>query len=168
HPLVRTVSSALLLLPATRCAPWGPPRDTPPTAPTRPQGPPVEPALPTSAPTPSIGGPPGIATPTLVPTPPPSLPPIREFAEIDFALMPGPSDLRIEAALSREDQEVVAATVAADIPAVEREFERTFSARPVIYVFGGTESYADGFVGIFGYPRATATFVAENSVSFFE
>src|SRR5205807_2613087 len=66
------------------------------------------------------------------------------------------------------DKEVVSAPAAAVIPALEREFERTFSARPVIYVFGGTESYADGFVGIFGYPRATATFVAENSVSFFE
>src|SRR5205814_9509196 len=40
--------------------------------------------------------------------------------------------------------------------------------RPVIYVFAGSDSYAEGFVRIFGYPRATATFVAENSVSFFE
>ena len=158
----------MLVLSVAGCGPVAAPRDTPPSDPIALPSPPVEPALPTSAPTPSIGGPPGIANPTLVPTPPPSLPPIREFAGIDFALMPGPSDLRIEAALSREDEEVVAATVAADIPAVEREFERTFSARPVIYVFGGTESYADGFVGIFGYPRATATFVAENSVSFFE
>jgi hypothetical protein len=87
---------------------------------------------------------------------------------MDFALMSGAADLRIEAAVSRNDDEIVAATVAADIPAVEREFERSFVARPVIYVFGSTESYAEGFVRIFGYPRATATFVAENSVSFFE
>jgi hypothetical protein len=70
--------------------------------------------------------------------------------------------------VSRDDDEVVTATVAADIPAVEREFERSFSGRPVIYVFGSTETYTEGFVRIFGYPRATATFVAENSVSFFE
>lgn len=82
--------------------------------------------------------------------------------------MSGPSDLRVEVAISRYDQETVAATVAADMRAVEREFERTFAPRPVIYVFGGTESYAEGFVRIFGYPRATADFVAENSVSFFE
>jgi hypothetical protein len=87
---------------------------------------------------------------------------------MDFALVSGPADVRIEAALSREDDEAVAATVAADIPAVEAEFERSFVARPVIYVFGSVESYTEGFVRIFGYSRASATFVAENSVSFFE
>jgi hypothetical protein len=91
-----------------------------------------------------------------------------EIAGISFALVPGPADLRIEAALSPDDEAIAAATIAADIPAVEREFERPFATRPVIYVFGSAESYADGFVGIFGYPRASATFVAENSVSFFE
>jgi hypothetical protein len=76
--------------------------------------------------------------------------------------VPGAADLRIDGGLSREEQAIAAATVASDIPAVEREFERTFSARPVIYIFGGSESYADGFVRIFGYTRATATLVAEN------
>ena len=87
---------------------------------------------------------------------------------MEFALVSGAADLRIETALSRDDDEIVAATVAADIPAVEREFERSFQVRPLIYVFAGSDSYAEGFVRIFGYPRATATFVAENSVSFFE
>jgi hypothetical protein len=126
------------------------------------------PGLPTTAPPqPSV-------TPTDAPTPTPSatapLAPLvtREIAGIDFALMSGAADLRIDAAVSRDDDEVVAATVAADIPAVEREFERSFAPRPVIYVFGSIESYAEGFVRIFGYPRPTATFVAENSVSFFE
>lgn len=92
----------------------------------------------------------------------------REIAGIDFALLPGAADLRIEAMVSSDDQGVLAATVAADIPAVEREFARTFAARPLIYVFGSSESYAEGFVRMFGYTRASATFVAENSVSFFE
>ena len=87
---------------------------------------------------------------------------------MSFSLMTGSADLRIDSAVSREDDEVVAATVAADIPAVEGEFELIFAARPVIYVFGSNESYAEGFARIFGYPRVTATFVAENSVSFFE
>jgi hypothetical protein len=87
---------------------------------------------------------------------------------MSFSLMTGSADLRIDSAVSREDDDVVAATVAADIPAVEGEFERNFASRPVIYVFGSNESYAEGFARIFGYPRATATFVAENSVSFFE
>jgi hypothetical protein len=51
---------------------------------------------------------------------------------------------------------------------VEAEFLRNFTVRPRIYVFSGTESYTEGFVRIFGYQRTTATFVAENSVSFFE
>lgn len=112
---------------------------------------------PTASPTPTPA-----ATPTLSPLP------TRQIAEMDFALVSGAADLRIEAALARDDDEVVAATVAADIPAVEGEFERSFAARPVIYVFGSIESYTEGFVRIFGYSRATATFVAENSVSFFE
>jgi hypothetical protein len=87
---------------------------------------------------------------------------------MDFAVMSGAADLRIEAALSRDEDEVVASTVASDIPAVESEFERSFAARPVIYVFGSIETYTEGFVRIFGYSRATAAFVAENSVSFFE
>jgi hypothetical protein len=125
------------------------------------------PAVPTASPQPSV-------TPTEAPTPTPSptapLAPLatREIAGMNFALISGAADLRIDAAVSRDDDEVVAATVAADIPAVEREFERAFAPRPVIYVFGSIESYAEGFVRIFGYPRATATFVAENSVSFFE
>jgi len=104
--------------------------------------------------------------PLATPEPTPRL--TREIAGIDFALVPGAADLRVEAALSRDDEAAAVATVAADIPAVEREFERTFARRPVIYVFGSTETYADRFVRIFGYPRGTATFVAENSVSFFE
>ncbi len=82
--------------------------------------------------------------------------------------MSAAADLRIDPAVSRDDDEVVASTVAGDIPAVEGEFDRAFAAPPVIYVFGSIESYTEGLVRIFGYPRATATFVAENSVSFFE
>src|SRR5207248_8276941 len=89
-PLVRTGLLAVLVLSVAGCGPVAAPRDTPPSDPIALPSPPVEPALPTSAPTPSIGGPPGIANPTLVPTTPPSLPPIREFDGIDFALMPGP------------------------------------------------------------------------------
>jgi hypothetical protein len=106
--------------------------------------------------------------PTAAPTPPASPAVTREIAGFDFALVPGAADLRVEAALSSADRTVVAATVAADLPAVEREFELTFGGRPVIYVFASVESYAEGLVRIFGYSRATATFVAENSVSFFE
>src|SRR5205814_4269714 len=90
------------------------------------------------------------------------------IAGIEFALVPGAADLRVETAISPDDEMVVAAVVASDIPAVEREFVRTFATRPAIYVFASTAGYAEGFVRIFGYSRSTATFVAENSVSFFE
>ena len=98
---------------------------------------------------------------------PPSLE-TGDIAGISFAFIRGRSDLRIEASLSRDDTETVYATVATDMAAVEAEFQRNFTTRPVIYVFAGTESYTEGFVRIFGYPRASATFVGENSVSFFE
>jgi hypothetical protein len=101
-------------------------------------------------------------------TPEPLSLPRREIGGIEFAIMSAAAELRFDTAMSRDDDELVAATVAADIPAVEGEFERAFAARPVIYVFGSNESYAEGFVRIFGYSRSTATFVAENSVSFFE
>jgi len=114
-------------------------------------------------PTGSVGGPSGSVGP-----PEPAALETREIAGLNFALVSGAANLRIDAALSRDDDEILAATVAADVPAVEGEFERTFPARPVIYVFGSVESYTEGFVRIFGYSRATATFVAENSVSFFE
>lgn len=156
---------AVVLVLAAACAPTATARsETPSPTPLALPIAPAEPGLPTPTPTSGIGGPPGLGEPTPAPLPLPT----REIAGMEFALMYGPADLRIDAALSRDDDEVVAATVATDIPAVEREFERSFVARPVIYVFGSVESYVEGFVRIFGYPRATATFVAENSVSFFE
>lgn len=158
----RLLTVGLLLVAA--CGPAATGRtDAPSSSPLALPTAPAEPGLPTPTPTAVIGGPAGP-----VPTPAPLPLGTREIAGLDFALMSGAADLRIEAALSRDDDEAVAATVAADIPAVEREFERSFLVRPVIYVFGSVESYSDGFVRIFGYPRATATFVAENSVSFFE
>jgi hypothetical protein len=124
-------------------------------------------ALSTASPEPSPTPTP-TPTPTPIPTPEPSPLVTRELAGFDFALVPGPGDLRIETGLPRGDYDLVAATVAADIPAVEREFERTFATRPVVYVFGSIASYTDGFVRVFGYSPSTAAFVAENSVSFFE
>lgn len=149
---------AAILLSIAACGPVTAPPDTPSPSPL---------AQPTAS---SDAFPIPFATPTSTPaaTPEPAPLATREIAGIDFALVPGRSDLRVEATLSRDEAEAAAATVAADIPAVEREFERTFAARPVIYVFGSVESYAEGFARIFGYPRPTATFVSENSVSFFE
>jgi hypothetical protein len=155
---VRTRPLAVIILVVAACGPASVPSQAPSPSPL---------ALPTTSPEP-----PFIRTPAPAPTPtatPDASPPVtREIAGIDFALVPGAADLRIESGLARDQHAMVAATVTADIPAVEREFERSFAARPVIYVFGSIETYTEGFVRVFGYPRATATFVAENSVSFFE
>jgi hypothetical protein len=154
---MRTGLVAVLLLSVAACRPVAAPNEAPRSSPLD---------VPTASPAPPFVRTPA---PTSTPAATPQVPLVtREIAGFDFALVPGAADLRIEAAVSRDDQEVVTATVATDIPAVEREFELSFSTRPVIYVFGSVESYADGFVRIFGYPRATATFVAENSVAFFE
>lgn len=126
----------------------------------------LAPASPSAEPTPSATAARATAAPAPTPAPAPRI--TRDIAGIEFAMVLGRADLRVETPLSRADEAVVAAAVAADIPAVEREFERAFIGRPVIYVFATTGSYADGFQRIFGYPAATATFVAENSVSFFE
>lgn len=154
---MRTRLLAVLLLSIAACGPAATPSQAPSPTPL---------GLPTASPAPPFVRTPA---PTSTPAAAPPVPHVaRAIAGMQFALVPGAADLRVDAALSREEQDVAAATAAADIPAVEREFERTFSARPVIYVFGSVEKYADGLVRIFGYPRATATFVAENSVAFFE
>ena len=155
---MRTRLLAVALLCIAACGPASVQRDAPSSSALALQTAPPEPsAAPTATP-----------SPTPIATASPSPLPTRQIAGIDFALVSGAADLRIDVAVSRDDDDVVTATVAADIPAVQREFERSFAARPVIYVFGSVESYAEGFVRIFGYPRPTATFVAENSVSFFE
>jgi len=127
---------------------------------------PVPVALATASAEPTAMATPAPVPPTARPEPPPRV--TREIAGIEFALVPGAADLRVETSLSRDDEAFVATAVASDIGAVEREFARSFAGRPVIYVFATTPGYTEGFVRIFGYGRATATFVAENSVSFFE
>ena len=92
----------------------------------------------------------------------------RQIAGMEFALVGESADLRVESAIAREDEATLLAAVEADLKAVERELDRRFAARPVIYVYATSESYARGLAGIFGYPQTTAAFVAENSVSFFE
>ncbi|HEV8535458.1 MAG TPA: hypothetical protein VGR87_07025 [Candidatus Limnocylindria bacterium] len=148
---------AIALLVITGCGPAPVARDVPSAPPTETAG--AERAEQTARPT---------ASPS--PSPQSSLPPrvTREIAGIEFVIVDGPADLRVEPSLSRADEALVGAVIEADIPAVEREFERAFAARPVIYVFATTEGYVQGFVRIFGYTPTVAAFVAENSISFFE
>jgi hypothetical protein len=107
-----------------------------------------------------------IPSPTATPEPTPRT--TRVIGGIEFAVVPSPADLKIDTAISRDDETTIVATVAADVDAVQREFDRSFSSRPVVYVFATNETYALGLQRLFGYSTATATFVADNSVSFFE
>src|SRR5438309_673398 len=109
---VRARLVAVLLLSVAACGPATVTSDAPSSSPL---------ALPTASPDPSPI-PTAAPTPTpLVATPEPAPRVTREIAGIEFALARGAADLRVEAALSRDDEAAAAATVAADVPAVESE-----------------------------------------------
>jgi hypothetical protein len=62
----------------------------------------------------------------------------------------------------------IGAQISEDLIAVQQEFEWSIRSSPVIDVYASTARYADGLSGVFGYSRATADYLAENSVAFFE
>jgi hypothetical protein len=66
------------------------------------------------------------------------------------------------------DLHVLFDQVTEDLAAVQQEFAWTLRGQPTIDVFATTASYTTGMVHEFGYSGATAAFVAENSVAFFE
>jgi hypothetical protein len=95
-------------------------------------------------------------------------PDIRSVGGQDFVFIGDTADLFIDRGIGDPDVREIWQQVTDDVGAVEREFARRYFNRPRIYVFGSTFAYATGFNRIFGYSKATADFVADNSVSFFE
>jgi len=81
--------------------------------------------------------------------------------------VPGAS-VRAENGIEHSDLHVLYDQVVEDLAAVQREFAWTLRRQPVIDVFATTASYTTGLVHELGYSGATAAFVAENSVAFFE
>ena len=81
--------------------------------------------------------------------------------------VPGAS-VRAESGIEHSDLHVLYDQVVEDLAAVQREFAWTLRRQPVIDVFATTASYTTGLVQELGYSGATAAFVAENSVAFFE
>ena len=81
--------------------------------------------------------------------------------------VPGAS-VRAENGIEHSDLHVLYDQVVEDLAAVQREFAWTLRRQPVIDVFATTASYTTGLVQELGYSGATAAFVAENSVAFFE
>ncbi|HKY50395.1 MAG TPA: hypothetical protein VJP45_03985 [Candidatus Limnocylindria bacterium] len=78
------------------------------------------------------------------------------------------ANVLIENALTHDDLHALYEQVTADLDAVQREFDRTLRQPPSIYVFATTASYRIGLMHLLAYSEATAAFVADNSVAFFE
>src|SRR5687768_9435712 len=60
-------------------------------------------------------------TPTPTETPEPSPRVTRQIAGLEFSIVAGLAELRVDTAMSRAEEALVASTVAADVPAVERD-----------------------------------------------
>ena len=74
----------------------------------------------------------------------------------------------IDTDIGERDVVLLLAQIEDDLAAVQREFAWTLRGTPRIDVYATRERYVGGLVGVFGYSRATAEYVADNSVAFFE
>ena len=129
---------------------------------------PLAEAVATADPTPSEAAtPPPLPPPTATPRPCPS--PRKLVADISLTplCVPGASVLT-EDSIGGPDLGAIFDQVRDDLAAVQAEFAWTLRRQPEIDVFATTRSYTTGLVHVFGYSGATAAFVAENSVAFFE
>lgn len=79
-----------------------------------------------------------------------------------------PPSLHIDSAIGADDRALIGLQVAADIEAVEREFGMAFDKPPEIHVFATAASYERGMRTVLKYPASVATWIADNSVAFFE
>jgi hypothetical protein len=119
---------------------------------------------------------PSLAPATVPPSPEPTATPFvrcpsPEKIVADIALapicVPG-ANVFAESSIGGPDLKALYDQVVDDVASVQREFDWTLRRRPTIDVFATAESYRTGLVQEFGYTGATAAFVAENSVAFFE
>ena len=74
----------------------------------------------------------------------------------------------IDAAVADTDIAAIVAQVADDLAAAQAEFQWTLRGTPHVAVYATNERYAEGLRSGFGYSKATADYLAENSVAFFE
>jgi hypothetical protein len=124
----------------------------------------------TSEPPPSVVPP--TAQPSVPPTPTPFTPcPAPRGSVGDVTVVPlcvPGANVQTENGIAPSDLHALYEQVVDDLAAVQGEFAWTLSRQPAIYVFATTASYVTGLVHQLGYSGATAAFVAENSVAFFE
>ncbi|MDP9251447.1 MAG: hypothetical protein M3O80_00445 [Chloroflexota bacterium] len=127
-------------------------------------------AVTTSEPTPTADQATPSPAPAATPTPfIPCIPPQGFVADISVVplCVPG-ANVQAEIGIAPADLRVLYDQVLEDLAAVQREFGWTLRRQPTIYVFATTATYTTGLVHLFGYSGATAAFVADNSVAFFE
>jgi hypothetical protein len=106
------------------------------------------------------------------PTPTPFSPcpsPMKLVGDVSLSPLCVPrANVLVDNALAGEDLHVLYDQVVDDLVAVQHEFAWTVRRPPTIEVFATTASYRTGLVHELGYSSATAAFVADNSVAFFE
>jgi hypothetical protein len=85
-----------------------------------------------------------------------------------FVLCVKGARIDVDAAIGETDAAAIAAQVTDDLAAIQAEFRWTLRGTPRIDVYATNDRYATGLMEVFGYPRATADFLVENSVAFFE
>jgi hypothetical protein len=155
------IAAGLLVL--SSCAPSArsDPSATPPSAPA---------ATPASVPT----APPAVTPETTpvapLPSPSPIALPLCTGADglAVFALCPRGARVDIDVQVGERDAAAIAAQIVDDLAAVQQELEWTLRGTPRIDVYATNERYAIGLRTVFGYSRATADYLAESSVAFFE
>ncbi|MGH2492453.1 MAG: hypothetical protein ACRDF9_13210 [Candidatus Limnocylindria bacterium] len=130
------------------------------------------PTIAVATPEPPISAASATAEPSPAPTPTPFSPcpsPQRFVGDVSLVplCVPG-ANVFTENGIEYSDLHALYDQVVEDLAAVQREFAWTLRRQPTIDVFSTTASYRTGLVHEFGYSGATAAFVAENSVAFFE
>ena len=124
----------------------------------------------TAEPTPTVD----LATtqPSPLPTPTPFSPcpsPPKHVADVRMApICVVGANVFVENSIGGADLQTLFDQVVEDLAAVQREFAWALRGQPTVNVFATTASYTTGLVHELGYSGATAAFVAENSVAFFE
>jgi hypothetical protein len=156
---MRAARIAVIALALVSCARAMPPAESPLVA--------IATDTPSPTPAPIVSEAPAA---TIAPTPAPLvLPRCPGVAAGEvIAYCPKGARVDIDAQVSERDAAAVLAQVGEDLVAVQREFEWTLRGTPRIDVYATRDRYVAGLTGVFGYSRATADFVADNSVAFFE
>ena len=108
--------------------------------------------------------------PASTPSPSVALPFCEGAAATDAVvrLCPDGVVLRIDGDIAPADMAAIVAQIGQDLAWVQSEFRWTLRRVVPIDVYASRDRYAAGLVSAFGYSAATADFVADNSVAFFE